>query len=543
MKLKIPLFAFLLFLVAALPLTVAANGAVIDVPLDFTLDSTDPSYPGESGDGWSWDAGTKVLTLSGINIDVDTEYGALVLPDGAEIVLDDGTENNVANSDGAGILCCEGSLEISGGGDLNISAGTHGIRAYEDLTIDMTGEIYIEVLGRAGEEYSDGHGLRVGNVDYDRGDLIVRNCSAFSINNVGSIAYGIHQGIRCDGDVAISNCDEVSILVPSYNGIRNFGDVTISGCGRVSIAGFYNGIRSAGDVVIADCPDIEIKSVYEQYEQYELYEVDENGVMERPDLNGIYTTGGSVTIAHSALTAYGAAFGITTGPTCPCAGGATGGDIVIDQSTVHASCSAGGYAAIFAGDDVYNSGTGEHARIVLNGCEITVPAAGRIVDVSIDFDDDWGMTCQSVTALPGIEEITEWSQAAKNVVIEPPVVAKVLTVHFDSQGGSAVGSITISVSGVITPPEPPQRDGYTFGGWYKEAACINAWDFENDEITEDMTLYARWIPAVTPAPEDKPGDLPATYGHDRIPELLVSTLLLLGVMILSACCRRRKIYT
>ena len=54
-------------------------------------------------------------------------------------------------------------------------------------------------------------------------------------------------------------------------------------------------------------------------------------------------------------------------------------------------------------------------------------------------------------------------------------------------------------------PTNPIRSGYQFGGWYKEAECINKWDFENDmvpekeyDISEDYIfyetiLYAKWI--------------------------------------------------
>ena len=47
------------------------------------------------------------------------------------------------------------------------------------------------------------------------------------------------------------------------------------------------------------------------------------------------------------------------------------------------------------------------------------------------------------------------------------------------------------------PPEP-QRDGYSFGGWFKESDCINQWDFDTDtlQLTEDVQevkLYAKWI--------------------------------------------------
>ena len=47
-------------------------------------------------------------------------------------------------------------------------------------------------------------------------------------------------------------------------------------------------------------------------------------------------------------------------------------------------------------------------------------------------------------------------------------------------------------------PPIPQRDGYTFGGWYKEADCINQWIFDADTVqiseeTQEMKLFAKWI--------------------------------------------------
>ncbi len=56
---------------------------------------------------------------------------------------------------------------------------------------------------------------------------------------------------------------------------------------------------------------------------------------------------------------------------------------------------------------------------------------------------------------------------------------------------------------IIKPPYDPKREGYKFAGWYKEAECVNAWDFENDiveinfdeegnRIYEEICLYARW---------------------------------------------------
>ena len=44
----------------------------------------------------------------------------------------------------------------------------------------------------------------------------------------------------------------------------------------------------------------------------------------------------------------------------------------------------------------------------------------------------------------------------------------------------------------ITEPTAPTKEGYAFGGWYKESGCTNAWDFDIDTVTSDVTLYAKW---------------------------------------------------
>lgn len=47
-------------------------------------------------------------------------------------------------------------------------------------------------------------------------------------------------------------------------------------------------------------------------------------------------------------------------------------------------------------------------------------------------------------------------------------------------------------------PPIPQRDGYSFGGWFKESDCINRWDFGTDTVqiseeAQEIQLYAKWI--------------------------------------------------
>ncbi len=44
----------------------------------------------------------------------------------------------------------------------------------------------------------------------------------------------------------------------------------------------------------------------------------------------------------------------------------------------------------------------------------------------------------------------------------------------------------------VTLPENPQREDWYFAGWYADMDLKTMWDFENDTVQGNMTLYARW---------------------------------------------------
>jgi len=70
-------------------------------------------------------------------------------------------------------------------------------------------------------------------------------------------------------------------------------------------------------------------------------------------------------------------------------------------------------------------------------------------------------------------------------------------VTFNSQGGSAVDSQPVLIDSKAAKPTAPTLPDYTFMGWYKEAAYTNLWDFDNDAVTADVTLYAKWLKSLT----------------------------------------------
>ena len=64
-------------------------------------------------------------------------------------------------------------------------------------------------------------------------------------------------------------------------------------------------------------------------------------------------------------------------------------------------------------------------------------------------------------------------------------------VKFDTQGGSSINDQTPASGSAVAKPADPTREGYTFAGWYTDAACTKAYDFAT-AVTSDMTLYAKW---------------------------------------------------
>ena len=81
----------------------------------------------------------------------------------------------------------------------------------------------------------------------------------------------------------------------------------------------------------------------------------------------------------------------------------------------------------------------------------------------------------------------------KDYIFNVNVVPAQFTVSFDSQGGSDVAEQNVEYDTLIQEPTEPTKEGYTFVGWYKEAACQNKWDFATEKMPANtVTLYAKW---------------------------------------------------
>lgn len=68
-----------------------------------------------------------------------------------------------------------------------------------------------------------------------------------------------------------------------------------------------------------------------------------------------------------------------------------------------------------------------------------------------------------------------------------------LSVSFDSNGGSAVESIKTLEGQQIVAPIEPEKEGYIFDGWYSDSTLTTPFDFNSTNIDNNIKLYAKWV--------------------------------------------------
>jgi uncharacterized repeat protein (TIGR02543 family) len=71
--------------------------------------------------------------------------------------------------------------------------------------------------------------------------------------------------------------------------------------------------------------------------------------------------------------------------------------------------------------------------------------------------------------------------------------AEKLVVSFNTNGGSEIDPLQTLLHDTLNNDLVPTKKGFTFGGWFTDSDFTTAWDLEEDTVTEDLTLYAKWI--------------------------------------------------
>ena len=73
------------------------------------------------------------------------------------------------------------------------------------------------------------------------------------------------------------------------------------------------------------------------------------------------------------------------------------------------------------------------------------------------------------------------------------------TVTFNPDNENEATTQTVEASSKLEKPSDPEKEGYTFLGWYDGET---EWNFENDTVTSELTLTAKWEEEFKPLFED-----------------------------------------
>ena len=164
-------------------------------------------------------------------------------------------------------------------------------------------------------------------------------------------------------------------------------------------------------------------------------------------------------------------------------------------------------------------GTHYGTTLKTNNCSIS---GTNHTEFSVTSINESGVTVQFKPTSAGSKTatltITDAHSKKCTITLSGTATLPTYTVTFNANGhGTAPVAQTVSQGSKATQPAAPTATGYTFGGWYKESNCTNAFDF-NTAINANITLYAKWTAntyAVTLNPQSGTGgttSVTATYG-------------------------------
>ncbi len=91
----------------------------------------------------------------------------------------------------------------------------------------------------------------------------------------------------------------------------------------------------------------------------------------------------------------------------------------------------------------------------------------------------------------------------QGVATPPPTTPenKKFTATFNANGGSfaegATKEVTVEENASLSAPTPPTRTGYVFVAWAKDSNGSALWNFSEEKVTANTTLYAVWLQQFT----------------------------------------------
>ena len=523
---------------------------VIENGGQLTIQDSDPDAPHKfdpNSDGlWVLDEenGTKTVKggviTGGTGTDLSTYGGTTWYCGGGALIKNGGS----LTMRGGNIIGC--SAECGGG--VCVDSGRNG----EPGQFSMSGGSIIGCVAS-----NSGGGVFASGKFQMSGKAVIRSCTVESTIQLicgGGVYVNGSSSFEMSGEAKIEGCQAIStsaygggVYVSSSSSFVMTDKAEIEGCRAIANSNSSKGggvhlanntkFTLSGSAVIQNCTATNSANSGEAYGGgVSAACVKEITLADSARIVGCAAANGSgLYITGSQVPGYGILYANS---------GSVDGDIVLGDTEDGPSTITGSGGTVFNGKvtvtpgstiekgtfngEVINNGTitgGEFTRTVINGEGGTIAEGVSIPNLKfiVTFDNEGTRTTAIIDngvkltapAAPTKEGYrfggwyydnnggkAKWNFDTDTVTRAMTLTAKwvqTYTVTFETSGGSAVAPVTVDAGSTVTKPADPTKSGYTFGGWYKDSTLQTPWDFANDTVTEDMTLYAKWT-ANPPAP-------------------------------------------
>ena len=474
--------------------------------------------------------GTDISTFGGT-----TWYcgGGALIKNGGSLTMRGGNIIGCSAECGGGVCIDseQGQFSMSGGSIAGCVASDIGGGVFASGTFKMSGQAVIRsCTAESATQFVCGGGVYVnGSSSFEMSDTaIIEGCQAISTSSNSSNGGGVYvsssSSFVMSNEAKIEGCQAISTSSNSSKG----GGVHLANNTKFTLS---------GSAVIQNCTATNSANPGEAYGGgVSAACVKEITLADSARIAGCTAANGSgLYITGSQQSGYGILYAN---------GGSVDGDVVLGDTTEGSCTITGSGETVFNGKvtvtpgstiesgifngEVINNGTitgGEFTRTVINGEGGTIAEGVSIPNLKfiVTFDNEGTRTTAIIDngakltapAAPTKEGYrfggwyydnsgskAKWNFDTDTVTRAMTLTAKwvrTYTVTFETSGGSAVDPVTVDAVSSVTKPADPTKSGYTFGGWYKDSTLQTPWDFANDTVTADTTLYAKWT-ANPPAP-------------------------------------------
>lgn len=470
--------------------------------------------------------GTDISTFGGT-----TWYcgGGALIKNGGSLTMRGGNIIGCSAECGGGVCIDseQGQFSMSGGSIAGCVASDIGGGVFASGTFKMSGQAVIRsCTAESATQYVCGGGVYVNvSSSFEMSDTaIIEGCQAISTSSNSSNGGGVYVSssssfvmsneAKIEGCQAISNSSKAS---NSSNGggvyLANNTKFTLSGSAVIQNCTATNSANSGeayGGGVSAAC----VKEITLADSARIVGCAAANG-------SGLYITGSQVPgygilYANSGSVDGDVVLGDTEDGPCTITG--SGGTVFNGKVTVTPGSTI--EKGTFNGE-VINNGTitgGVFTGTVINSESGTIAEGVSITALKfvVTFDNEGTRTTAIIDNGDKLNEPTvqtkegyrfggwyydnsgseaKWNFGTDTVTRAMTLTAKwvqTYTVTFDTNGGSEVDPVTVDAGSTVTKPADPMKSGHNFGGWYKDSTLQTPWNFADDTVTADTTLYAKW---------------------------------------------------